>query len=333
MTRKILVADDSTTIQKVIKIAFSRYAIEINEATSYIEALAIVARAAPELLIVDASLPGAQGPSDVAKLAKDAGGRPVLLLVGTYEAVDEDLYRKAGFQHFLKKPFESADIIALVDELLGGSLGEVTSGVGRPAAPDVPPGRSQHATVIMEGGMFPARGTFDPTRPPPVASESTNPSGAGEGDDAHRVPPPPPPAGIVDQARKGRKAFGDEERSGASRAAADARTPPPPPPAGAPSGGSNAVTPLPPIPPSLGTGLGALEEGAGEFVPISTGTARAATRGGSLGGGLDDEQLGAWVRQAVEDYCARHFKSLAREIIASELRRLADEKARHLVDG
>jgi hypothetical protein len=39
------------------------------------------------------------------------------------------------------------------------------------------------------------------------------------------------------------------------------------------------------------------------------------------------------VRRVVEDYCDRHFKSLAREFIASELRRLADEKARHLVDN
>ena len=44
-------------------------------------------------------------------------------------------------------------------------------------------------------------------------------------------------------------------------------------------------------------------------------------------------QLPTWVRQAVEDYCERHFKSLAREVLTSELRRLADEKARHLVDN
>ena len=42
--------------------------------------------------------------------------------------------------------------------------------------------------------------------------------------------------------------------------------------------------------------------------------------------------LPSLVRDAVESYCERHFKSLAREVIATELRRLADEKARHLVD-
>jgi hypothetical protein len=45
-----------------------------------------------------------------------------------------------------------------------------------------------------------------------------------------------------------------------------------------------------------------------------------------------EAQLPALVREAVEAYCERHFKSLAREVIAAELRRLADDKARHLVD-
>ena len=39
------------------------------------------------------------------------------------------------------------------------------------------------------------------------------------------------------------------------------------------------------------------------------------------------------VRRTVEDYCARHFGTLAKDILTAELRRLADEKARLLVDG
>ena len=53
---------------------------------------------------------------------------------------------------------------------------------------------------------------------------------------------------------------------------------------------------------------------------------------GASAAGMDDK-LPELVRKAVEEYCDRHFKSLAKEVIASELRRLADEKARHLVDG
>jgi hypothetical protein len=46
-----------------------------------------------------------------------------------------------------------------------------------------------------------------------------------------------------------------------------------------------------------------------------------------------DDQLPPLVRKAIEDYCERHFNTLAREVITNELRRLAEEKARHLVDN
>ena len=55
----------------------------------------------------------------------------------------------------------------------------------------------------------------------------------------------------------------------------------------------------------------------------------------SSSGPLEDltRDLPELVRKIVQDYCERHFRSLAREFIASELRRLADEKARHIVDN
>lgn len=62
--RRILVADDSATIQKVIKIAFSRHNYDIVEASSFIEAITSQSRAVADIIIADASLPGAHGPND-----------------------------------------------------------------------------------------------------------------------------------------------------------------------------------------------------------------------------------------------------------------------------
>jgi hypothetical protein len=45
------------------------------------------------------------------------------------------------------------------------------------------------------------------------------------------------------------------------------------------------------------------------------------------------EHLPQLVRESVESYCAIHFPKIAREIVTNELRRLADEKARHLIDN
>lgn len=65
----------------------------------------------------------------------------------------------------------------------------------------------------------------------------------------------------------------------------------------------------------------------------------------------EDSQVGAYVEQAkqqfeqflqddapvivrkiVEDYCQNHFTPLAREVITTELRRLAEERTRLLVE-
>ncbi len=288
MNRRILVADDSSTIQKVIKIALGRYQAEIIEASSYVEALAAVGRSAPDVLVMDASLPGAHSPADFARLSEQAGQTPVLLLVGTYESVDETQFRSAGFQHFLKKPFESTDIVAAIDKLTLGGLSQPTSEI------TVAPGRQAHATVVMDGA-FPGLPPEAEDRMPELALDL--PGGLD-------IPPPPPPPAIkAEEGRRGRRAFsGPGEGSSGTLSGATDR----------PRGGS--AVPPPPMP-KMGS------PGAGVSLSLD-----------DVGADLEDK-LPALVRAAVEDYCERHFKSLAREIIAGELRRLADEKARHLVDS
>lgn len=191
MSRRILVADDSSTIQKVIKIAFARYSVEMLEATSLVEALSVVARTPPSALILDASLPGAQGPQDLARLSVNAGGAPILLLVGTYESIDEAQFRASGFNSFLRKPFDSADLVNKVNEMLGGGLGQA---VARSEA--IPPGSTQrpaHATVIHPGGLAElerqARGANVPPPPVPASTQGRSPTAPPD-----LVPPPPPVA-------------------------------------------------------------------------------------------------------------------------------------------
>ena len=44
-------------------------------------------------------------------------------------------------------------------------------------------------------------------------------------------------------------------------------------------------------------------------------------------------ELPALVSLAVQEYCEKHFAALAREVISAELRKLMEEKSRHLVDN
>ena len=57
---------------------------------------------------------------------------PVLLLVGTFEPFDEAQSRAAGADSYLKKPFDSQELLQRVGELLAGST---PAGVSEPAMP------------------------------------------------------------------------------------------------------------------------------------------------------------------------------------------------------
>lgn len=396
MNRRILVADDSSIIQKVIKIALARFHFRIEEAASFIEALTSVSHAPVDVLIIDASLPGARGPEDFARLAAAANQAPLILLVGSFESFDEGAFRAVGCQHILKKPFESSEIVALITSLLDGGLDAVTPppppgpnlgassqeagglGLGGPIVPPFPgaESRARHSTVFQ---VPPPPPPHNPPAPPTPRAGQNNMSRM-----APAMPPPPRPSMIerfaapgpdegvddepqvsdndappfslrlpqdptfapeplaTDAARRGRRAFAmadTDPRSGEL---------PPGPARDEPRSGRprSASRPQPPPPPALAIDLneGGRDdngEGGGERTDPSRPAADQESLldindindiSASLRSRLE-AQLPALVRQALEDYCERHFKSLAREVIANELRRLADEKARHLVDN
>ncbi len=371
--RRILVADDSATIQKVIKIAFSRHGYDIIEAASFIEAITAQTRATSDIVIADASLPGAHGPSDFLKIAHD-GSVPLLLLVGSYESVDEDSFRSLGFSHFLKKPFESSDIVSLVDQLIS-DMGNSDE----PKAASQSVDRSQHTTVFHEGGIglsF-ADDSYGKTDPLGRASMHTEGSGLG-------MPPPPNAAmtqthpGFIDETKKGRKAFspsGDDTASNRATQTSPGFTVPPPPLVAAEprfnldhNSQQDQRSGLPSIPSDVGlmsqsSDMDMMPPAVNvkpwsakvperterktpetlPWQPVPEAAQVTSSQKPTPDNYLDkvakmveeavDDQLPPLVRKAIEDYCERHFKTLAREVITNELRRLAEEKARHLVDN
>jgi len=118
MSRRILLADDSVTIQKVIELTFMDEDFAVTAVSNGDEALAQLASVQPDLVIADVHMPGANG-YEVCRRAKAwRPGLPVLLLVGTFEPFDEGEAKAAGADVHLKKPFDSQELLTLVQELL-----------------------------------------------------------------------------------------------------------------------------------------------------------------------------------------------------------------------
>jgi CheY-like chemotaxis protein len=134
--KKLLLADDSVTIQRVIELTFSGEDVDVLTASDGEEAVARIAADKPDIVLADIGMPKRSG-YDVSAFVKgkpEFSHIPVLLLAGAFEPVDEAKAKAVSCDGVLVKPFEPQQVIARVRELIGGAKGSPT----QPAVSDIP---------------------------------------------------------------------------------------------------------------------------------------------------------------------------------------------------
>ena len=126
--RKLLLADDSPTIRKVISLTFGDEGMEVVAVADGAEAVrALEDERPPDVLLADVCMPGPDGYELCERVKRDARlrGVPVVLLVGTFEPFNEAEARRVGADTVLTKPFQSLrDLVSKVGSLLGGGPAE-----------------------------------------------------------------------------------------------------------------------------------------------------------------------------------------------------------------
>jgi hypothetical protein len=110
--KKILVADDSLTIQKVIRLALSGDGYEIQTVSDGKEALEQVSLFRPDICIIDVSLPQLDAYQLREKFLQkpDLKNIPVIMMSSTFEKVDETRMHQLGFSGHLVKPFDPSHL-------------------------------------------------------------------------------------------------------------------------------------------------------------------------------------------------------------------------------
>lgn len=125
MSIKLLLADDSITIQKVIGIIFGGDDYSLTVVDNGKAAIDKALELNPDVLVIDALMPGMSGYEvcETVRATPALASKPILILTGSFEPFDEDKARKCGADDFLAKPFESQQIVNKVRELaeLGAS--------------------------------------------------------------------------------------------------------------------------------------------------------------------------------------------------------------------
>jgi CheY-like chemotaxis protein len=126
--KKVLLADDSATIQRVVELTFAGEDVAIVSVPDGDQAVAAIRQSPPDLVLADIGMPGRTG-YEVAEFVRSQpalSSLPVLLLAGAFEQIDEARARRVGAAGILTKPFEPAVLVGRVRELLE---------VGRTSAP------------------------------------------------------------------------------------------------------------------------------------------------------------------------------------------------------
>src|SRR5918998_3701828 len=125
--RKMLLADDSITIQKVVDLTFSDEGIEVTTVGNGEQAILKLEEIQPDIVLADIFMPGRSGYEVCEHIKRDERFRhiPVLLLVGSFEPFDEAEARRVGADDFLTKPFQSIrQLVNKVTALISGGGGE-----------------------------------------------------------------------------------------------------------------------------------------------------------------------------------------------------------------
>jgi CheY-like chemotaxis protein len=123
MGSKILLADDSITIQKVVNLTFLDEGIEVVAVSNGDVAERKLDEVKPDLVLADIFMPGKNGYELCEAIKQHPIYRnvPVVLLVGAFEPFDQAEARRVRADAHLTKPFESRTLVETVRRLINAS--------------------------------------------------------------------------------------------------------------------------------------------------------------------------------------------------------------------
>ena len=121
--RKLLLADDSAAVQKVVELTFTDEGMEVFTVGDGDAAWEKLAHVTPDVVLADAFMPGLSG-YELCRSIKDDNRLaqiPVMLLISSFAPFDEAEAQRVGADDIMTKPFQSIrQLVSRVDSLVSG---------------------------------------------------------------------------------------------------------------------------------------------------------------------------------------------------------------------
>lgn len=171
MPTKILVADDSATMRRVLEMTFAGEDATVLSVDGAEAALAKLADFAPDVVLADASMPGVDGYELARRIKTNPQFAKVAVFVmGSQQAPYDDAKgRAAGVDDHISKPFDTQSVIDRVAQAIVRPRAQAAAGGGEAAARPMPPPPA-----------VPARPAAPPP-PAPAAAQAANGPSTGTG--------------------------------------------------------------------------------------------------------------------------------------------------------
>jgi DNA-binding response OmpR family regulator len=119
MNHKVLLAEDSLTIQKVIKITLTNQSFDIVDCISDDDLFRLLPEVQPELVLLDFNLSDKYtGYELTTKIKAIVPSARVIFLLSTFDNVDEASMEKCGASEKIVKPFDSNKFISICKRLI-----------------------------------------------------------------------------------------------------------------------------------------------------------------------------------------------------------------------
>ena len=117
MTRTVLVVDDDPHIRQLLVFALEKAGLSTREAGDGEAALAAVAEARPDLVVLDINMPKLDG-LEVCRRLRAQGDLPILFLSSRDDEIDRVLGIELGADDYVVKPFSPREVVARVQAIL-----------------------------------------------------------------------------------------------------------------------------------------------------------------------------------------------------------------------
>ena len=117
---RVLVVDDTASVRELIRVNLALEGFDVRVAADGQEALDLVTELQPDLITMDVVMPRLDGIAAATRLKADPATAtiPIVMVTARAQTSDRDKGRKAGVDAYLTKPFEPAELVATVHNLL-----------------------------------------------------------------------------------------------------------------------------------------------------------------------------------------------------------------------